>query len=141
MRQRLLMAALIGGAVVGTLGGIAYTNAATTTSPRPANYRAAVMRVLDAQGVDYRDVVVVDGCAPSYQICRTYAGSVHIRTETTLLGQITCRERWITCALTVQQAGITGAPLDDTIDPLAARWEEIYGQLMLHLREVYRSES
>jgi hypothetical protein len=138
MRQGMLLAMLIG--VVGMLGWIAYMNTATNTSPRPANYRAAVMRVLDAQGVDYRDIEVVDSCAPSYQLCRTYAGSVRVLAATTLLGRIDCRERWTTCTLTVQQAGIAGRPLDDTINPLAARWEALYGQLMLHLREFYHAE-
>jgi NAD(P)-dependent dehydrogenase (short-subunit alcohol dehydrogenase family) len=84
--------------------------------------------------VDYRDVVVVDGCAPSYQFCRTYAGSVQVLTATTLHGQIDCRERWTTCTLTVLQLGINGAPLDDIIDPVLARWEALYGQLMLKLQ-------
>jgi len=57
-----------------------------------------------------------------------------------MLGRIECRERWITCTLTVQPAGIIGAPLDNTIAPLAARWDAIYGQLMLHLRQVYCAE-
>jgi hypothetical protein len=138
MRHRLLMAVLIG--VVGTLGCIAYVNSATNTSPRPANYRAAVIRVLDKQRVDYRDVEVVDGCAPSYQLCRTYAGSVRVLAATTLLGRIDCRERWITCTLTIPQASIRSAALDDVVDPVAARWDAIYGQLMLHLREFYRGE-
>ena len=138
MRQRLWMALLIG--VVGTLACIAYINAATNTSPRPANYRAAVMRVLDERRVDYRDVEVVDGCAPSYQLCQTYAGSVRVLATIAMLGRIEYRERWITCTLTVQQAGILKVPLDDTIDPLAARWDAIYGQLMLHLRAFYHSE-
>jgi hypothetical protein len=139
MRQGMLIAMLIG--VVATLGCIAYTHVATTTSPRPGSYRAAVMRVLDDQRVDYHDVAVLDGCAPSYQLCRTYAGSVRVLATTTLLGRIECRERWITCRLTIPQAGIQSAPLDDTIDPLAARWEALYGQLMLRFREIYRSKS
>jgi hypothetical protein len=44
------------------------------------------MRVLDKQHVDYLDVTVVDGCAPSYQFCRTYAGSVRVRATTVMLG-------------------------------------------------------
>jgi hypothetical protein len=136
MRQGMLMAVLIG--VGATLGCIAYTNAMTNPSMRPANYRAAVMRVLDEQQVDYRDIEVVDGCAPSYQFCRTYAGSVRVLATTVMLGRIECRERWITCTITVQQARIKGVPLDDVIDPFAARWEAIYRQLMLRLREVYR---
>ena len=135
----MLIAVLI--AVMGTLGCIAYTHAAAGTSPRPGSYRAAVMRVLDEQRVDYRDVAVLDGCAPSYQLCRTYAGSVRVLAATTLLGWIECRERWITCTLTIPQAGIHSAPLDDTIDPLAARWDAIYGQLMLRFHEIYRSKS
>jgi len=45
-----------------------------------------------------------------------------------------CRERWITCTLTIPQLGINGAPLDDVIDPLLARWEALYGQFMLKLQ-------
>lgn len=131
MRQGMLIAILIG--LVGLLGAIAYTNAATNTSTRPANYRAAVMRVLDRLGVDRRDVVVVDGCAPSYQLCRTYAGSVRVLATTVMLGQIDCRERWTACTLTVSQAGIDRAPLDDVVDPLTARWAEIDGQIRLWL--------
>jgi hypothetical protein len=130
----MLLAMLIG--TVGLFGAIAYTNAVTNTSARPASYRAAVIRVLNRQRVDYRDVVVVDGCAPSYQLCRTYAGSVRVLATTVMLGRIECRERWITCALTIQQAGIRDVPLDDTIDPLAARWAEIDGQIRLWLHRV-----
>jgi hypothetical protein len=138
MRQGILIAMLI--AVVVTLGCIAYMNTATNTSPRPANYPAAVKRVLDTQGVDYHDVEVVDGCAPSYQLCQTYAGSVRVLGTTPMLGRIECRERWTTCTITVQQAGIMSAPLEDPINPLAARWEAFYGQLMLRLREFYYGE-
>lgn len=132
MRQNVLMVALIGAVV--TLGCIAYINTATNTSPRPANYRAAVKRVLNERLVDYRDVEVIDGCAPSYQSCWTYAGAVRVIGGTTMSGQIDCRERWITCSITIPQAGIRDAALDDTIDPLAARWEDLYGQLLLWLR-------
>jgi len=132
MRKQMLFATLI--AVMATLGYIAYMSAATNTSARPKSYRAAVMRVLDAQRVEYRDVEVVDDCAPSYQLCRFYAGKVRIMAATTMSGQINCRERWITCRITIPQAGIRGAALDDTIDPLAARWGDLYGQLLLWLR-------
>ena len=131
MRQRLLLALLIGVAVVGTLGGIAYTNAATNTRLRPANYRAAVIRVLDDRHVDYRDVEVLDGCAPTYEFCQTYSGSVRVLATTAMLGRIECRERWTTCTITVRQAEIVGTALDDTIDPIAARWNAFYWQLML----------
>jgi hypothetical protein len=57
-----------------------------------------------------------------------------------MLGRIECYERWTTCTITVPQAGIMSAPLDDTIDPFAARWDAIYGQLMLRLREFYYGE-
>ena len=136
MPQRVLMAVLIG--VVGTLGCIAYINAATNNSPRPANYRAAAMRVLDMQQVEYRDVQVADGCAPSYQLCRFYSGKVRIMATTSMSGQIDCRERWITCTLTVPQVGSRRVALDDTIDPLTARWEDVYGQFLLWLRAASR---
>jgi hypothetical protein len=139
MRQGVLMAVLI--AVMAALGCIAYTNAATDTSPRPGSYRAAVLRVLDERRVDYHDVEVLDSCAPSYQLCRTYAGTVRVLAATAILGRIECRERWITCTLTIPQAGIRSAPLDDTIDPLAARWEAIYGQLILRFHAIYHTKS
>ena len=132
MRQRVLLTVLV--VLVGTAACIGYIIDAAPIRPRPKNYRAAVMRVLDTQRVDYRDVDVIDGCAPSYQLCRFYAGNVLIRATTTMSGQIDCRERWITCSITIPQAGIRGAALDDTIDPLAARWGELYGQLLLWLR-------
>ena len=137
MPQRLLMAVLIGMiGMIGMLGYIAYMSAATNTSARPKSYRAAVMRVLELQQVEYRDVRVADGCAPSYQLCRFYTGKVRIIATTTMSGQIDCRERWITCTLTVPQVGISGVALDDTIDPLTARWEDVYGQFLLWLRSV-----
>ena len=139
MRQRMLMAVLIG--MLGMLGYIAYMSAATNTSARPKSYRAAVMRMLDTQRVEYRDVEVADGCAPSYQLCRFYAGKVRIIAATAMSGQIDCRERWITCSITIPQAGIRGAALDDTIDPLAARWGDLYGQLLLWLRSASRGFS
>src|SRR6476620_1567282 len=130
MRQRLLMTALIG---IVALGCLAYINAATTATPRPADYRAAVMRVLDTQQIDYRDVEVADGCAPSYQLCRFYAGKVRIMAASTMSGQIDCRERWTTCTLTIPRARINGALLEDVRDPLFAHWEEIYGQFLVWL--------
>ena len=53
---------------------------------------------------------------------------------TTLLGQIDCRERWITCTITIPQAGIRAVALDDTIDPLTARWDTFSGQVQRWLR-------
>ena len=135
MPQRLLMAVLIGMiGMIGMLGYIAFMSAATNTSARPKSYRAAVMRVLELQQVEYRDVRVADGCAPSYQLCRFYTGKVRIIATTTMSGQIDCRERWITCTLTVPQVGISGVALDDTIDPLTARWDDVSGQFLAWLR-------
>lgn len=132
MRQWILLAVLIG--VVVTIGCVAYFAAATNSQPRPGNYRAAVMRVLDAELVDYRDVVVVDGCAPSYQLCRTYAGAVQVLAATAMSGRIDCRERWISCTLSVPQAGISAAQLDDVRDPFLTRWEALYGWFMAWMR-------
>jgi hypothetical protein len=55
-----------------------------------------------------------------------------------MAGQIDCRERWITCSITIPQAGIRGVALDDTIDPLTARWGDVYRQLLLWLRSASR---
>src|SRR5205823_2664845 len=124
MRQGMLMVMLIG--VVGTVACVGYIIDTAPARPRPKSYREAVERVLDEQHIDYRDIEVVDGCAPSYQLCQTYAGTVRVHAGALLSGQLTCRERWITCSITIQQAGIRGAALDDTIDPQLARWEDLY---------------
>ena len=136
MRKRVLLTVLV--VLVGAVVGSGYLMDGTPAMARPNSYRAAVMRMLDTQRVEYRDVEVIDGCAPSEQRCRSYAGTVRVRTGTIMAGQIDCRERWITCTLTVPQAGISGAALDDTIDPLTARWEDVYGQLLLWLRSASR---
>jgi hypothetical protein len=137
MRQRIHLAALV--VMVGAAAYIGYSIGTADARPRPQSYREAVERVLNEQRIDYRDVEVVDGCAPSYQFCRTYAGTVRVMAAITMSGQIDCRERWITCSLTIQQAGIMAIRLDNTIDPLTARWEALYGWLMLRFHEFYRS--
>ena len=132
MRHRIMLAALVG--MVGTAAWIGYVIDTADARPRPRNYREAVERVLDDRRFDYRNVEVVDKCAPSYQLCRFYAGTVRIMATTTISGQIACRERWTTCTLTIPRAGISVAPLEDVRDPLFAHWEEIYGQFLAWLR-------
>ena len=136
MRKRVLLTVLV--VLVGAAAGSGYLIDGTPAMPRPKGYRAAIARVLDAQYIDYRAIEVSDGCAPSFQRCRSYAGTVRGRTGTIMAGQIDCRERWITCTLTVPQLGISGVALDDTIDPLTARWEDVYGQFLLWLRSASR---
>jgi hypothetical protein len=121
-------------------GCLVYAIAATSAGPRPESYRAAVVRLLKAGKVDYRDVEVLDGCAPSYQNCRAYAATVRVLAATAMAGRIECRERWTTCTLTIPQAGINGAPLEDVRDPIAARWEQLYGQMLLRLRQLYHGK-
>ena len=135
MRRRMLIVALI--SVLGLSGCIAYFVAAISARPQSTSYRAAVMDVLDQHGVDYDDVVVMDGCAPSYQFCRTYASSVLVLSATTLYGQIDCRERWITCRLTIPELAISNIPLANIVNPMLARWEAIYGQWMVWMRELW----
>ena len=127
-----MLAALVG--IVGTAVCVGYFIDTANARPRPKRYRAAVMRVLDTQRVEHRDVEVADGCAPSYQLCESYAGTVRVLTATTMSGQITCRER-----LTIPEARISDVLLEDTRDPLFARCEELYVQLLLWLRVVYSS--
>jgi hypothetical protein len=131
MQKQVLLTVLV--VMAGAAAGSGYRIDGTPAMPRPTSYRAAIARVLDAQHIDYLDIEVIDGCAPSAQRCRLYAGTVRVRTGTILAGQINCRERWITCTLTVPQLGISGVALDDTIDPLTARWQDVYGQFLLWL--------
>lgn len=132
MRKRVLLTVLV--VLVGVAAGIGYGIDGTPARPRPKSYPAAIARILDAQHIDYRDIEVIDGCTPSVQHCRLYAGTVRVQIGTIIAGQIDCRERWITCTLTVPQVGIHGVALDDTIDPLTARWEDVSGQFLLWLR-------
>jgi hypothetical protein len=59
-------------------------------------------------------------------------------TGTIIAEQIDAVSAGLTCTVTIPQAGISGVVLDDTIDPLAARWEDFYGQLLLWLRSASR---
>jgi hypothetical protein len=106
------------------------------TTPRASNYRAAVVAVLMDAQVDFHAVDVINGCAPTYQSCRTYAGTVYVERGHTTIGQISCRERWTNCALTLSDAGIVDAPLPDTRDPLIWRFEQLRGQLILWMRGI-----
>ena len=137
MRKRVLLTVLV--VLVGAVAGSGHLIDGTPAMARPKGYRAAIARVLDAQHIDYRDLEVIDGCAPSFQRCRSYAGTVRVRIGTIMAGQVDCRERWITCTLTVPQVGIRGVALDDTIDPLTARWDDVSGQFLLWLRSASRS--
>jgi hypothetical protein len=127
MRQKMLIAVLIG---VVALGYIAYINAMTNTSARPDSYRAAVERRLDQAQFSYRKVEVTDGCAPTYQFCRTYAGTVRVLTEsTTLAGRIDCRRRWTDCTLTLPAAGLRGLALPDVVSQLPRTLDEVWERL------------
>ena len=75
-----MLAALVG--IVGTAVCVGYFIDTANARLRPGSYREAVERVLDEQHIDYRDVEVIDGCAPSYQLCRFYAGKVRIMAAT-----------------------------------------------------------
>ncbi len=76
------------------------------------------------------------GCTPTPQFCHIYAGQVYVQAGHTLTGQITCRERWTTCTLTLRDAGIIDAPLPDVLDPLIWCWEQLQGQIMQWLRSM-----
>ena len=116
--------------LTGLLIGGGYALFAHQTTPLSENYRAAAHTVLTDAHVDFQTVEIIDGCAPTPQLCRSYAGIVRVQADRTLTGQIACRERWTTCTLTLQEAGIVAAPLPDVIDPVAWRWEQLQGAIM-----------
>jgi hypothetical protein len=116
------------------VGWLVVTHPAT---PRANSYRAAVIAVLTAAHIDVQHVDVIDGCAPTPQFCRTYAGVVYVQAGRTMTGQIACRERWTTCTLTLRDAGLVAAPLPDVLDPLLWRWEQAQGQITQWLRGMY----
>ena len=128
MRQRILLMVLVG--IIGAAGYIGSASIMANARLQPGSYREAVKDVLDKAQVRYRDVEVVDGCAPTYQLCRTYAGSVRVLTErTTLAGRIDCRRRWTGCTLTVPAIGLRAVALPDVVDSpprsLNELWERI----------------
>jgi hypothetical protein len=106
--------------------------------PRAGSYRAAVIAVLNTAQIDAQHVEVMDGCAPTMQFCRTYAGIVHVQSSHTMTGQIACLERWTTCTFTLHEAGIIAAPLPDVLDPLIWRWEQLQAQILQAVREMGR---
>ena len=122
----------------GLLICVSYLAIMPKAQPRPGSYRAAVVIVLRSARIDYRDVDVRDGCAPTIQLCRTYAGEVFVQTSRSINGQIACHERWTSCTLTLRDAGIVHAPLPDVLDPLIWRWEQLQGQVMLWVRGMGR---
>jgi hypothetical protein len=132
MRIRIVLTSMLG--LGGTLICLVLLLASAPAQPRPGSYRAAVLEVLRAHQIDIQEVTVVDGCAPSYQFCRTYAGAVTIETTRTVTGQIACAERWTTCTLTVRALGIAQAPLPDVRDPLVWRWEQLQAALIQWVR-------
>lgn len=137
MRVGLLRALLL--ALIGGIGWGGFALMRATAMSRPTTYRAAVMWVLNDRGIGYRDVIVTDGCAPSYQQCYTYAGAVRVLAEVEHAGQITCRERWTSCTLSVPGLSITGAPLADIRDPLVWRWQQLYHQATRWVRGLWSS--
>jgi hypothetical protein len=135
MWQRIQLALLVG--MVGTVACIGYFITAANTSTRPDSYRAAVERRLDQATFSYRDVEVTDGCAPTYQLCRTYAGQVRVLTEAmTLNGRIDCRWRWTSCTLTIPGAGLDAVVLPNVVDWQPQTLEEVWLYLQNWLDQV-----
>jgi hypothetical protein len=136
MRAWLLRGLLI--SLIGLGGYGALVIVGTELQTHAATYRAAVMQLLDQRGIAYRDIVVTDGCAPTYQFCRTYAGTVQVLAERELRGQIACRQRWTDCTLTLRNAGLVRAPLVDINAPLGLDLEVLRARLVLWFRDVTR---
>jgi len=124
------LAALLACAIAGALGAAAPV--------RPGSYRDGVLAVLRSRNIDPAALVVQDGCAPSLERCRSYAGAVTIVADTTMRGRIDCRERWTGCALTVPAARIDAAPLPDVFSPYSWRLAQLRGELVGWLRGLGR---
>lgn len=122
MQRRVVLSSVLG--LCGLLACLSFTLATIPTQPRPGSYRTAALPLLRTRVRDLHAVDVVDGCAPSYQFCQTYAGRVTITTTRTITGEIACAERWTTCTLTVAELGISAEPLRDVRDPWVWRWQQ-----------------
>jgi hypothetical protein len=137
MRQWFLLVVLVGIVSVAAYSG--YRRAVANARPRPDSYRAAVERRLDQAQFSYRKVEVTDGCAPTYQFCRTYAGQVRVLTETTALaGRIDCRRRWTSCTLTIPGANLHAVALPDVVDWLPLTLEDVWLYFQSWLHQVSR---
>ena len=90
-----------------------------SATPAPGSYRAAVELVLLQRGIEHQGLQVVDGCAPTLQLCRHYHGSVTVQFGRPLQGVIDCHWRWTGCTLTLVELGIHAEPLHDTGLPLS----------------------
>jgi hypothetical protein len=128
MWQRIQLVLLVG--MVGTVACIGYFITAANARLQPDSYRAAVERRLDQAQFSYRKVEVTDGCAPTYQLCRTYAGQVRVLTEaTTLNGRIDCRRRWTSCTLSIPGTGLRAVALPNVVDSLPHTLDEVWEHL------------
>jgi hypothetical protein len=128
MWQRIRLALLVG--MVGTVACVGYFISTANVRPQPGSYREAVEHVLDKARISYRGVEVTDGCAPTYELCRTYAGSVRVLTErATFAGQIDCRRRWTICTLTIPAAGLHSVALPNVVDPLPRTLNEVWERI------------
>ena len=137
MWQRIQLALLAG--MVWTVACVGYFITAANVRPQPGSYREAVKHLLDGARVGYRDVDVTDGCVPTYQLCRTYAGQVRVLTEATILnGRIDCRRRWTSCALTIPGAGLDTEALPDVVDSLPLTLDEVWERLQDWFQQVTR---
>lgn len=136
MRRWLLLALVV--VFCGAILYVGYSIVNTDSSSRPASYRIVVIRVLDQRRIAYREVVVINGCAPTYEQCRTYAGVVQVLGKDELQGQIICRQRWTDCALTIADVGIVSAPLEDIPDPESWRWDVVWMRLERWFQELTR---
>jgi hypothetical protein len=122
--------------------GSGYFLVAKPPTSRPGNYREAVKLVLNQAGFSYRDVEVTDGCAPTYERCRTYAGRVQVLTqEATLAGRIECRRRWTNCMLSLPNTGVAPVELPNIVDPLPLSLEEAWASLQDWFDQITRSSS
>jgi hypothetical protein len=136
MKRTLLLAAPLG-----ALGLIVCSMLLLGTADAPPRgvYRAAVEAALERRGVEHQGVRVVDGCAPTYQLCQRYQGQVTVMLGLPVHGQISCRWRWAGCALSIPALGMRDEPLRG-----AAMWltrqdvNQIVGDLTVELRRTVR---
>jgi hypothetical protein len=137
MRWRLLVLLLLVFIV-----GSGYFLVAEPPTPRPGSYREAVKLVLHQAGFSYRDVEVTDSCAPTYERCRTYAGSVRVLTQEAIFaGQIECRRRWTSCMLSIPDTSIISVGLPNIVDSLPLSLEEIWTYLQDWFDKITRPTS
>jgi hypothetical protein len=93
------------GIAIGTLLAVVLLTGCTPLRAQPHTYREAIVRVLDARAIAYRDVQVGDGCQPNPSDCLAISVTV-ITASLSVSGWIACQRYHEACSIWLPALGI-----------------------------------